>query len=136
MANIRWRPLAEVENWFEELGLGHIRSTDLAADIYEDDRNVYVEIHIPGINPENIDISVHHEQLRVTGSREEEKKVEERDYYHREIRRGSFERTLSLPCEVDERNARAEFHDGVLSITLPKKAEPAEHKIRVERAHH
>lgn len=132
MGHTRWRPFSEFEAISNDVGLlSHTQITDLATDIYEDKNNVYIEINVPGINHEKIDISVHDDHVRISGSREEKEETIEKDYYHREIRRGSFERILTLPCEVDEKKAKAELVEGVLAITLPKKEAPQEHKVKI-----
>ncbi len=132
MAMIRWRPFGELDKFFEELQVPTI-SRELAADVYEENGNVIVEMHVAGINPDKVDISVEGDHVRVTGSREEQKETEDRDYYAKEIRRGSFERIIHLPAAVDREKTRAEIHEGVLKITLPKKSKAEAHKVKVEK---
>ena len=67
--------------------------------------------------------------MHIRGERKEEKEVEKKDYYHKEIRSGSFERIVPLPCFVDEKNTQAEITNGVLTIAMPKaKKEEIENK--------
>lgn len=126
MAIIRWEPFRDLERIFED-GFGGIpfsqMSMDLAVDVYEKDNTVVAEMSLPGIDPDNLDISVEDDLLRVTGSREEEQETKEKQYYSKEIRRGAFERTVRLPAQVEADAAEAEYKDGVLRITLPKKSE-------------
>ena len=88
-------------------------------------------MHIPGINPDNVDITVENEYLQVSGHRHEKDETEDEQYYRKEIRTGSFERVLPLPAAVDESNTRARYKDGVLMISLPKK-ETAEQRSRIQ----
>ncbi|MBI3590043.1 MAG: Hsp20/alpha crystallin family protein [Candidatus Melainabacteria bacterium] len=120
---LRWKPFRDLDRFFDadspvmalpKFGL------DLAADVYEKNGNVVAEMYLPGIDPEKIDISVEENYLKVSGSREEKKETEEKDYYSKEIRRGSFERTIPLPDAVKKDKADASYKDGVLKITIPK----------------
>lgn len=132
MAMIRWKPFGELDKFFEELNVPNVMR-ELATDVYEDDGNVIVEMNVPGIQADKVDIAVEGDHLRVTGHREEEKETKDRDYYVKEIRRGSFERIIHLPAAVDREKTKAEVHDGVLKITLPKKSKEQSHKIKVEK---
>lgn len=132
MAINRWKPFHELEEMFE----GHSGySWDLAADVFEEDGDVIAKMHVPGIEPDNIDIEVEEDHLHVRGERKEEKKVEDKDYYKKEIRCGSFERIIPLPCHVNEEKTTAEYKDGVLTITMPKSrgAEKEGHRIKITR---
>lgn len=131
MAMIRWKPFGELDKFLEEINLPHQR--ELAADVYEENGNVIVEMQVAGIQPDKIDISVEGDHLRVSGSRESEQEKEGRDYYTKEIRRGSFERIIHLPAMVNKEKTHAEVHDGVLKITLPKASKEESHKIKVAK---
>lgn len=134
MALIRWKPLGDIDKFLEEMHLlpGQF-GKDLATDVFEENGNVIVEMHVAGINPDKVDITVEGDHLKVTGSREEEHETEERDYYAKEIKRGSFERIIHLPAPVNRAQTRAEIHEGVLKITLPKMSEQEGHKVKVEK---
>ncbi len=134
MAIIRWRPLADFEKFAEDINLlRHTIGRDLAADVYEENGNVIVKMHVPDINPDKLDISVEGDHLKVSGNREEETAEAERNYYTREIRTGSFERIIHLPAAVNKEKTRADIHDGVLTITLPKLNHDTARKITVEK---
>jgi HSP20 family protein len=131
MALIHWKPF-HMDDFFEDIFRG--RSTDLAADVYENDNNVVVKLHIPGINPDKIDISFDNDYIRVSGSRDEENEIKDQNYYHKEIRSGSFERLIPLPAAVDEESTRAESKDGILRIFLPKQKKNKKNaNIKVEK---
>ena len=105
---------------------------DLAVDIYEDNGNVIAEMHVPAIDPEKVEISIEDDLLRVAGCREEKKEKKEKEYYHKEIRKGSFERIVRLPVEVEAKKSTASYTDGVLKVTMPKKKISKEGKIKVK----
>jgi HSP20 family protein len=92
----------------------------LALDMYETDDKVMVEAGVPGVKPEEIDVQVTGNVLTIKGERREEKKEEKASYIHQERRYGSFQRSVTLPTEVDVDKAEAKFEHGVLTLTLPK----------------
>ena len=118
---MRWRPFGEqfFERDFPVSTLPKF-GWDLAVDVYEKNGNVIAEMNLPGIDPDKIDISVEDDYLTVSGSREEKKETKEEDYYSKEIKRGSFERTVKLSHAVKKDKADASYKDGVLKITIPK----------------
>jgi HSP20 family protein len=98
-----------------------IEGQPLALDVYETDENLVVETSLPGISPDAVDISVEGNRLTIKGeTKREEEKEEEGKYHFRERRYGAFQRTLSLPVEVNADKAEAVFENGVLKLTLPK----------------
>lgn len=102
-----------------------------ALDVYQDNDNVIIETPLPGIDPEKVNISVANDVLTIEGSSEKKTEVDEKDYYRKEIRAGSFHRAVALPASVNGEKASAEYKDGVLKITIPKeeRAKPKQIKI-------
>lgn len=135
MAITRWKPF---HHSFDELfnefpSITHMH-TDLACDIHEDNNNVYVEMHVPGISVDNIDIKAEETHLHITASREKETESADKHFYHKEIHRGSFERIIQLPAAVLGDKAKAEIIDGVLKIVLPKKQKSnGKHSVKISR---
>ncbi len=128
MAIIKWRPFQELEEFFTGRFING-QGLDLAVDVYEEGNNVIAKMNVPGIKPDDIDIKIEKHHLHIYGERKEEKEVEKKDYYHKEIRSGSFERIVPLPCLVDEKSTTAKIDNGVLIITMPKtKNEEIENK--------
>jgi HSP20 family protein len=81
---------------------------------------------------DDLEVSLSDNRLTIKGStKHEETTDEEGGYTHRELSRGSFSRTVTLPCGVDGEKARAEFKDGVLEMTLPKQKPSKQRRIRV-----
>lgn len=132
MSIIKWRPFHELEDFFNDKPLRGSQ-WDLAIDVYEEHGNIIAKMNIPGIDSEKIDIDVKDKHLHIRGERAEEKEVSKKDYFYKEIRRGSFERIVPIPCAVNKEKVTAEMHDGVLMIIMPKAKEEqlAEKRIKV-----
>lgn len=92
---------------------------DLAVDLYEEKGNVIAKMSLPGVTSDDLDIEIDGDMLTISGMREEEKETDEKDYYSKEIRRGSFSRSVRLPKSVDAKKAAAAYADGVLKIEMP-----------------
>ena len=109
-----------------------------AIDMYEDKDNVIVEAQLAGIDPEQVDISIENDILTIKGESEKKSEVEEKNYYRKEIRRGSFYRSVPLPTHVLGEQASAVAEDGVLRISVPKQAlgdQPKKIKIETKKSH-
>ena len=91
-------------------------------DVYETDDDVVVKAVMPGVKADEISISVDRDVLTLRGETksEQEEKDEKRDYHFREIRFSRYARSMRLPTLVDSDKAKAEFEDGILTLTLPK----------------
>ena len=134
MAIIKWEPFGEVDRFFEDFTIPSLKNlgTDLAVDVYEEGDNVVAKMNVPGVDPEKISVSVEDNALRVSGAHEEEKEEKKKHYYYKEIKKGSFERVVSLPQSVLKDKVSAEYKNGTLVVTLPKanKGESS-HKVQV-----
>ena len=97
-----------------------------------DDKGYYLEIDLPGVKKENIDISVNDGVLTISGERKLEKKEEKENYVKIESFFGRFERSFKLPPDADLDNIEAKYEDGVLKIFIPKKQKPAGKKIEIK----
>lgn len=93
-----------------------------------------VRVDLPGVDAKNIDVQVVNGILTVKGTREEKRESDKASVYRREIRYGSFERSISLPEGIKAEDLKAVHRDGVLELSapLPKSAAPASVKIQVE----
>ncbi len=101
-------------------------------DVFEKDGKIVVRADLPGIERENIDVSVQDDTLIVRGHREEEKESEGETYYGLERATGRFYRVVSLPAGVDPNEIEASYKDGVLQVSVPKKTAPKPQKIQVK----
>lgn len=101
-------------------------------DIHEDSNNIYLKAELPGIKKEELNIAVEGDTLTIKGEKKHESEVKEEQFHVMERTYGSFSRSFSLPTNVDSSNVRADYKDGVLTLTLPKKEESKPKKIEVK----
>ena len=104
----------------------------LAVDMYETDEDVVVRTSVPGVKPEDIDITITGDTLTIKGETKTEEKVETANYIRQERRHGAFSRSLTLRTSIVPENAKAEFENGVLTLTLPKAEEVKPKTIKVK----
>lgn len=130
----------EIDRLFEDFGGGLWRSpfrnsvfeavpfwgrqaTAPAVDFTDTEKAYEITAELPGIDEKNVEVKVANGILTIKGEKQEEKEEKKKDYYLRERSFGSFERAFQLPDGVDADKIEANFKKGVLSVTLPKKAE-------------
>jgi len=94
-----------------------------ALDVFEDKDNLYVKVEVPGMKKEDIDISLHDGSLSISGERKTEQKHEDSEVYRSERFFGRFQRTVTLPTPVASDKVKAQYKDGILTVTLPKTEE-------------
>jgi HSP20 family protein len=104
--------------WAE--GAGRVPSLDL----YEKNGNLVLDVELPGIDKKDVKVSYTDITVTIQGESKQEKEEKKEGYYRSERQYGSFYRSIPLPQPVDFAQAKAEFKDGVLTITLPKTATP------------
>ena len=134
MSLIKWEPFSEFDRLFDERFFPSLPKLgwDLAVDVYEEKGNVIAEMSLPGIKSEDVDISIEDDTLTVSGRREEETETKDKNYYSKEIRRGSFSRTTTLPKAVEADSAKAKFEDGMLVVTMPAVEGANDKAVKVE----
>ncbi len=137
MQIIKWEPFREIDRFFDDRFFQPFTTLpklgfDLAVDVYEEKGNVVAKMSLPGIRPEDLDVSLEDDTLTIAGKREEEKETEKKDYYSKEIRRGSFSRTVSLPKSVDAGKTEAKYENGELVVTMPVVASTKEKAVKVK----
>ena len=149
MAIVRWEPLRdllasqrEFDRLFREAfspaqseGELSTRTWAPPVDIYENGDSLVLKAELPGINPDDVEIRVEDNTLYLKGERKFEKEVKEQNYHRVERSYGTFTRSLSLPNSIDADKVAANFKDGVLTLTMPKKeeAKPKTIKINVSK---
>jgi len=135
---VRWtpwlEPFEEMDKMLDEFG-GMKRRSDFtpAVDMYEDGNNVVIETQLAGIDPDQVSISVENDVLCIKGEGEKKSEVEDKNYYRKEIRRGSFYRSIQLPAHVNGDKANAVAEDGVLKISIPKAESQQPKSIKIEK---
>jgi HSP20 family protein len=100
-------------------------------DIYENEDTVVVKAELPGVDKEDIKVDLKDGVLTLSGQRSHEKEVKEENYYRKERAFGRFQRSFSVPTEIDPDKIKAEFKDGVLKVEIPKPEEQKPKKIAV-----
>lgn len=104
-------------------------------DIYETaDRQIVLKAELPGLRREDIDLTVENNTLTIRGERKREGGVPEDRYHRVERAYGAFSRSFTLPNTVDGANVRAEYREGVLTVTLPTRDEVRPRQIEVAAA--
>jgi HSP20 family protein len=147
MSLIRWDPFRDVPSlreamnrlfeeslsrsprtwrWSTETGL------PILADMVESDDSIVISADLPGLKPEDVDISITDSTLNIKGEYKTEEEGERGDVHFKERRYGKFRRSFALPTGVDVNATEAEFEDGVLKVTLPKTEEAKPKQIEVK----
>jgi HSP20 family protein len=103
----------------------------VSVDVYESNGNLVVNADLPGLKPEDVDISLSDNRLTIKGEFQTEDEGERGNVYYQERRYGKFERSFALPTGIDTDAIDAEFEDGVLTVTLPKPEEARPKKIPI-----
>ncbi len=141
---IRWEPAREMmtlrdamDRLFDDAFTRPLRLNDghwsaPAVDMYQTDNEIVVKAAIPGVKADDVQINVTGEALTIKGETKEKEEVKEKAYHLREQRWGMFERTLALPTDVIADKAKAEFENGILTITLPKAEEVRPKTINIK----
>ncbi len=138
MAIIKWDPFFnDFDNFFDEDIVPFfpaLKVNEAPVDIYEKDGKVYVEMPLSGYKPEDINIEAEENRLKISGKVEKKEKEQGKNYYRREIRKGSFEKLITLPAGIDAEQGEAEFEDGLLKIAFPLRQEEKKvKKIKVRK---
>ena len=143
---IRRDPFGEFRNVQDELGRlfntavprlfadeeGLVRgSWNPSVDIFENADSIVLEADLPGVKPGDFELSVENHTLTLRGERKFEKKTEGDNYHRVERSYGSFTRTFTLPTTVNLESVDAEFRDGVLRVSIAKRAELKPRQIQV-----
>ncbi|MBI3898888.1 MAG: Hsp20/alpha crystallin family protein [Gammaproteobacteria bacterium] len=107
---------------------GHVPKVN----VIDREAEVVVRAEIPGVDKQNLDVSVGENNVTIKGSTRHEEKEEKGDYYRHELSEGSFSRTVELPTQVDGAKARTQFKDGVLELILPKIEKAKRHSVKIQ----
>jgi HSP20 family protein len=148
MAIVRWEPFRDLvstqdrlnrlfndtfSRYFEE-GEGGLQAWTPAVDIYETPENLIVKAELPGIDPKDIECRVEDGMLYMKGERKFEKDVKKENYHHVERSYGTFTRTFTLPASIDAEKVKAEYKEGVLTLTMAKREEAKPKVIKINVA--
>jgi HSP20 family protein len=103
-----------------------------ALDLYTTPEAVIAKVALPGVKPADVDVSIGDELVTITGTFHEEKETTEAGYVEKELSHGKFSRTFSLPTAIKAEAAKAEFKDGLLTLTLPKTEEVKPRHVKIQ----
>ena len=142
---IKWEPMGEMlslreamDRLFEDSFVGRrglmrpLGGDPPALDMFETDENLVVKATVPGVKPEDIDVSISGDTLTIKGETKVEEKVEKGNYIRQERRYGAFQRTVALPSALQADKAEAKYEDGILTLTIPKTESAKPKTIKVE----
>jgi HSP20 family protein len=139
----RWDPFRDlvqlqdrVNRLFQESAQGREEGFDTTSfvppvDIYEDEHNIVLKVEVPGIDQKDLDVRIENNTITVRGERKFEKETKEENYHRVERRYGSFQRSFGLPNTVNTENVSADYENGILKVTLAKRAEAKPKQIKV-----
>jgi HSP20 family protein len=100
-------------------------------DIKETKKNIKIVSEMPGMDPNDIDVSVHNGILTITGETKGEKEETGTDYHHIERSYGCFSRSITIPDSVDSEKVESTYKNGVLTVTLPKTEKAVEQSKKI-----
>jgi HSP20 family protein len=103
----------------------------MALDVYDQDDAVVVEVTVPGVKPEDIDVRITGDVLSIRAESKQEKTISEDRYSYKERSYGVMQRSITLPASVDPDKAEAKLEHGVLKLTLPKVEQQKARQIKV-----
>lgn len=101
-------------------------------DVIDRENEVLVRAEAPGVDKDDLDVSLSENSVTIKGKTSHEEKEEKGDYFRSEISSGSFSRTMSLPADVDTDKAKAVFKDGLLELTIPKAEKSKRKNVKID----
>jgi HSP20 family protein len=102
-----------------------------AVDIFEEGDNLILQAEVPGVGKEELDVRVENNILTLSGERRQQKEIKDEQFHRLERSYGKFVRSFTLPVGIDTERIKAEFKDGLLTLTLPKAEEAKPKRIKV-----
>ena len=102
-----------------------------SVDVYETENELVIKADLPAVDEKDLDVRVENNMLSIRGERKFEQTVKEESYLRMERSYGTFSRSFSLPNTVDTQAIKAQYTDGVLTVTLPKRAESKPKQVKI-----
>lgn len=141
----RWNPFREIESmrqamdrWMDERGFNNLgfssnsQNLSLAVDVHETENGYELTASLPGVKPEDVEISVNKDIVTVRGRTEQNEEGQQGNYIYRERHAGSFQRSVRLPDQVNSEQVEASLENGVLKVTLPRLQQATQRRIQVK----
>jgi HSP20 family protein len=141
---VRWEPFREMislrqamDRLFEDsfVRFPHLSGDgvrEFPIDVYQTKKDLVVKAALPGVKPEEVDITITDDAVTIKGEHAEEQETKEDDYLYRERYYGAFSRSVAIPVKVKGDKAEATFEEGVLTLTLPKAEEIKPRQIKIK----
>jgi HSP20 family protein len=141
---VRWEPFREMislrqamDRLFEDsfVRFPHLSGDgvrEFPIDVYQTKKDLVVKAALPGVKPEEVDITITDDTVTIKGEHKEEQETKEDDYLYRERYYGAFSRSVAIPVKVKGEKAEATFEEGVLTLTLPKAEEIKPRQIKIK----
>ena len=121
------------ERFFRPMWIGHgERQAAPALDLYTTAEAVIANVALPGVKPDDVDVTIGDDLVTISGTFREEKETSDAGYVHRELGQGRFSRSFSVPTAIKADAATAEFSNGLLTLTLPKTEEVKPTHVKVQ----
>jgi HSP20 family protein len=115
-------------NWIEEEN----EEAELAVDVYQTNTDIVIQTFVAGVKPEDLDLSIARDIVTIVGSREENRNIDDENYFTKELYWGKFSRTISLPAEVEPEEVEAIEKHGLLTIRLQKVDKDKTNNVKVK----
>lgn len=114
-------------NWIEEEN----EEAELSVDVYQTPTDIVVQAMVAGIKPEDLDLSIARDIITIRGKREENRNIDEENYFAKELYWGKFSRTISLPVEVEPEEVEATEKHGLITVKIKKVDREKKNTIKV-----
>jgi len=139
-------PWDEMERWFDEFGrrgwlypfarmwpeMAPYQGKAPRIDVLDREKEVVVRAELPGVEKDDLEVTVTDHSVTIKAHTRHEEEQKEEKYYRREMRYGTYQRTLELPETVEETKAKATFRNGILELVFPKSEKTPQRTVRVE----
>lgn len=117
-----------ISNWVEE----EPEEAELAVDLYQTNADIVVQTMVAGVRPEDLELVIGRDVVTIRGKREENKAIDEDNYFTKELYWGKFSRTITLPAEVEPEEAEATEKHGLLTIKIQKVDKEKKNSVKVK----
>jgi len=115
-------------NWIEEEN----EEAELSVDVYQTPTDIIIETMVAGVKPEDLELSIARDVISIRGEREENRNIDENNYFTKELYWGKFSRTISLPAEVEPEEVEATERHGLLIVKIKKVDKEKKNTVRVK----
>lgn len=115
-------------NWMEEEN----EEAELSVDVYQTPTDIFIQTMVAGVKPEDMELSIARDTITIRGQREENRNIDENNYFTKELYWGKFSRTISLPAEVEPEQVEATERHGLVTIKIRKVDKDKKNSVKVK----